>query len=52
MRSPRLLVRTKVIPYDIYSIDIVSIATKSLSVIKHNVETDLEVRKYNAVDVE
>ena len=52
MRAPRLIVKRKTIPYKIYSIDIVSTATESYSAIMHNVEVDVPVKQYNAVDIE
>ena len=51
MRVPKAIYRRKVIPLNIYSIDILETATESLTEPGHNVEIDEVVKQFNAVDI-
>jgi len=51
VRTVTGIIRIKVIPYEIYSLDIVDTATESLTTSFHNIETDMRIKEYNAVDI-
>ena len=46
------IIRIKVIPYEIYSLDIIDTATESLTTSLHNIETDIRIKEYYAVNIE
>ena len=51
MRVPRAIIRKRVMPFPIYSLNILDTATETLTESGHNIEIDTEIREYKAVDI-